>query len=77
MLGRVCGVLILWRVGTRAYLYGGLLNNSDAEGDDFTIGWPTANYVTDGVPGESLNANASQSTAYSASHYRRVPNALL
>ncbi|KAF9781710.1 hypothetical protein BJ322DRAFT_240030 [Thelephora terrestris] len=39
--------------GTRAYLYGGLLNNSDASGTHFSIGWPTANYVTDGVPGGS------------------------
>lgn len=36
--------------GSQAYLYGGLLNSSDAEGDDFTVGWPTAEYTIDGAP---------------------------
>ena len=63
-------------VGTGAYLYGGLLNNSNTERDDLASGWPTANYVIDGVPGGVLNVNAPRSSTYVACLYRGVPNAL-
>jgi len=35
--------------GTRAWLYGGVLNNTDNDGDMFTIGYPAATYLVDGV----------------------------
>lgn len=37
--------------GSRAYLYGGLVSTSNDAGNNFTLSWPTAQYVIDGTPG--------------------------
>ena len=42
--------------GSQAVVYGGVLNNSNADGTTF-LGFPTASYVVDGIPCELLDRN--------------------
>ena len=58
-------------IGTGVIILGGV-SNLDDDRD-----WPTARYVTDGIPGEELHRNASQLVTYLLSHNRGLPNALL
>lgn len=46
-------------IGTRAYVYGGVLNNSNSDGTTF-LGFPTAAYQVDGVPCKLLDRNPPQ-----------------
>jgi hypothetical protein len=41
-------------IGSQAVLVGAVLNSSDVEGDDFKLGYPTADYVVDGISCELL-----------------------
>ena len=44
-------------IGSQAWLYGGLMNGTDASGQIFF--YPTAEYRIDGVPGESPTSGAA------------------
>lgn len=41
-------------VGSQATLYGGVLNNT-YDNITYFLGWPTAEYMVDGIPGELLD----------------------
>lgn len=48
--------------GSQAWLFGAIKGNPDAEGDDITFGYPTANYLVDGVSAGSQTPFADNTT---------------
>ena len=65
------GANILMEPGTQVWLYGGLLNITNAAGE--YLSYPTAEYTLDGYPGELTGGNAASSGAYSILRYSRIP----
>ena len=67
------GTNVLMGTGTRVWLYGGIMNATNAHGE--YISYPTAEYTLDGVSGESTDRNAASLGAYLIPHYSRIPTA--
>ena len=52
----LCGTDFMVEIGSQAWLFGGLVNGSDANGQIIT--YPIADYKVDGVSGESPTSGA-------------------
>ena len=70
-----CGTYVMMEIGSQAWLYGGLLNVTTANGE--ITSYPIADYKIDGVSGESLTRSTPHQSAYSASHYSRFSDAVV